>query len=143
MSAVERGRSAAYNSRDRERGKEMRHESRDEGEPPVSTPPPPPRKGRHDINEHAYFREEETKFDNVLKGSLRQLLTVKLHLWVKSFRPSASVWGRTYTFKLAARFLPARYEAGVRGQGISSWTGVLPAEKRFELCNVILLQNCT
>ena len=58
MSGVE-GRSAAYNSRDREQG---RGGGRETGRGRVASfDIPLPRGKRHHINKHAYFREEETK----------------------------------------------------------------------------------
>ena len=64
-------------------------------------------------------------------------MAVKHNPWEDSFRPSASICGRTYTCKLAAGLLPARHEARVAGQGISTGTGVVWTEKRLESCNCL------
>ena len=53
------GGSAACNSQEREWGRGEDQGKQDKGEPPVSAPLP--RGKRHDINERAYVREEETK----------------------------------------------------------------------------------
>ena len=53
------GKYAAYNSREKERRREGGAGETGEGDPPVSTPLS--RGERHDINEHANFREGETK----------------------------------------------------------------------------------
>ena len=60
-------------------------------------------------------------------------MVAKLKSMGRLLRSSAFICDRTYAGKLKGGLLPATYETRVAGQGISTRTAVLPAEKRLKL----------